>query len=105
MVFRNAPRSIETIQALLVVASYSEKGFLLTSLAMRMALNLGLPKLYKQLMEQALDADSPSDIKASDSAAENEDNSDRLLLFRSVRIFLGTFVLDHMCVKFCYSIG
>jgi len=39
--------STETIQALLINACYSEKGWMFTSMATRMALDLDLPKAYR----------------------------------------------------------
>jgi len=39
--------SLEAVQALLIVASYSEKGWMLTSIATRMAMQLDLPGAYE----------------------------------------------------------
>ena len=83
----NIPASTETIQALLVNASYSEKGWLLTSLATRMALDLDLPKAYHDLTMSALSSHQ-------DSTNVDTETVDRR--FREARVWFGTFVLEHM---------
>jgi hypothetical protein len=76
------PPSIEVIQALLVDASYSEKGWLLTSLALKMALEIGLADAYSQLCARILENDA-------------DDYGD---LFRKARVWFGVFVLENMYV-------
>jgi hypothetical protein len=75
------PASVETIQALLINASYSEKGWMFTSMATKMALELDLPKAYSDVTAMILSPGS-----AEGAAA----------LFRKARIWFGTFVLEHM---------
>ena len=87
MVLGNVPASTETIQALLVNASYSEKGWMLTSLATRMALDLDLPKAYNDLTISILS--SRGDRSLVDTEREDA-------LFRKTRVWFGTFVLEHM---------
>ncbi|KAH9209964.1 hypothetical protein DL95DRAFT_526574 [Leptodontidium sp. 2 PMI_412] len=74
------PPSIEVIQALLVDASYSEKGWLLTSLALKMALEIGLADAYSQLCARILESDA-------------NDCGD---LFRKARVWFGVFVLENI---------
>ena len=74
------PPSIEVIQALLVDASYSEKGWLLTSLALKIALEIGLADAYSQLCARMLESDV-------------DDCGD---LFRKARVWFGVFVLENM---------
>src|SRR5271154_4816770 len=45
--------SLEAVQALLIVASYSEKGWMLTSIATRMAMQLDLPGAYEDAVRFA----------------------------------------------------
>ena len=87
MILGNVPASIETIQALLVNASYSEKGWMMTSMATRMALDLDLPKAYHDLTMSALSSRGDHAIAAAESGDE---------LFRKARVWFGTFVLEHM---------
>ncbi|TVY62878.1 hypothetical protein LSUE1_G006676 [Lachnellula suecica] len=79
--------SIETIQALLINACYSEKGWMLTSMAVRMALDLELPDAYTQLCEIML--------QGSDNVERERD------LFRKARVWFGTFVLEHILSLDC----
>ncbi|RFU28724.1 hypothetical protein B7463_g7629, partial [Scytalidium lignicola] len=81
----DAPRTIETIQALLVDACYSEKGWVLTSLALKLALELNLPNAYPQLLARVLD----------DSRMGNDMDRDDAL-FRKARVWFGIFVLEHI---------
>ncbi|KUJ08937.1 uncharacterized protein LY89DRAFT_690509 [Mollisia scopiformis] len=77
------PKSIETVQALVVHASYSEKGWLLTSMAVRMALDLDLPTSYTKLSDLVLQG-------------EDHDREDESRLMRETRVWFGTFVLEHI---------
>lgn len=81
------PRSIETIQALLVNACYSEKGWLLTSMATRMALELDLPGSYSKLCTHILE--------------DGADGYDSNALMRETRVWFGTFVLEHILSLDC----
>jgi hypothetical protein len=80
------PKTIETIQALLIDACYSEKGWLLTSLALRMALELNLPDAYTKLSLKILEDDGRRDRREEET------------LFRQARVWFGVFVLEHMWV-------
>ena len=80
------PKSIETVQALLINAGYSEKGWLLTSVAVRMALDLDLPGSYAKLIELSL---------GSDGGGET-DKVEEVKLMRESRIWFGTFILENM---------
>jgi hypothetical protein len=82
------PSSIETIQALLINAAYYEKGWLLTSLALRIALDLELPKAYSDLCSSILLGEG-STTDRSTGERENE-------MFRRARVWFGTFILEHM---------
>jgi len=73
--------SLEVIQALLIDACYSEKGWLMTSLALRMALEIGLPDAYTELCARTLDRD-----QCMDDA----------ILFRKARVWFGVFVVENM---------
>lgn len=77
------PKSLETIQALVVHASYSEKGWLLTSMAVRMALDIDLPFSYTRLSDLVLQG-------------EDRDREEEFRLMRDTRVWFGTFVLEHM---------
>ena len=82
------PPSIEAIQALLVDACYSEKGWLLTSLALKMSLEIGLSDAYSQLCAKILESDD----------SRRQDAEECAELFRKARVWFGVFVLEHMCV-------
>ncbi|KAF8861438.1 hypothetical protein BDZ45DRAFT_799906 [Acephala macrosclerotiorum] len=77
------PKALETIQALVVHASYSEKGWLLTSMAVRMSLDLDLPSSYTKLSDLVLNS-------------ENHDREEEARLMRETRVWFGTFVLEHI---------
>lgn len=82
------PASIETIQALLVNAAYYEKGWILTSMALKMALDLELPKAYSELCSSILLEDgSMNDRTAIELEGE---------MFKRARVWFGTFILEHM---------
>jgi len=87
--------SIESIQALLIVASYSEKGWMLTSIATRMAMQLDLPGAYGEAIRFAAGIGSPiSRSWATDAGAPNPEAISGL--FRKARTWLGLFVLEHI---------
>ena len=80
------PPSVEVIQALLVDACYSEKGWLLTSLALKMCLELGLADAYSQLCARVLESDDGG----------RTDGPDGPELFRKARVWFGAFVVENM---------
>ncbi|KAH8803720.1 C6 zinc finger domain protein [Xylogone sp. PMI_703] len=82
-----APKTIETIQALLVNACYSEKGWMLTSLALKLALDLNLQNAYPQLLAIILEG--------CDTGMTVDIDRDEVL-FRQIRVWFGIFVLDHI---------
>ena len=75
---RQVPNSLEVVQALLVMSCYSDKGWLLTSLATRLAVDIGLHQRLRTLLL------SPQHTLHS--------NSD----VREARVWLGTVNLDHI---------
>lgn len=77
------PETIETIQALLINACYSEKGWLLTSMATRIALDLDLPAASNKL----------STLILQNETRNREEDAG---LMRQARVWFGTFVLEHM---------
>ena len=87
--------SMETVQALLVNACYSEKGWLLTSMATRMALDLNLPKALAHLSSRVLSGPDGCIDRINGEMESDED------LFRQARVWLGTFVLEHILSLDC----
>jgi hypothetical protein len=88
VILGTVPKTVETIQALLINAGYSEKGWLLTSMATRMALDLDLPGSYAKL--SALSFDS------GDDGGRERDRFEEERLMRETRVWFGTFILEHM---------
>ncbi|KAH9208281.1 hypothetical protein DL95DRAFT_395391 [Leptodontidium sp. 2 PMI_412] len=82
------PKTIETIQALLINACYSEKGWLLTSMASRIALDLDLPSAFNKLSSLILQAGTT-------------DREEETRLMRKARVWFGTFVLEHILSLDC----
>jgi hypothetical protein len=80
------PKSIETVQALLINAGYSEKGWLLTSMAVRIALDLDLPGSYAKL----------SGLSLGSEGGGERDKVEEERLMRESRVWFGTFILDNM---------
>jgi len=80
------PKTIETVQALLINACYSEKGWLLTSMATRIALDLNLPAAFNKLSSLILQTGS-------------RDREEEARLIRETRVWFGTFVLEHILWK------
>ncbi|KAF2678894.1 hypothetical protein K458DRAFT_376031 [Lentithecium fluviatile CBS 122367] len=68
--------SLEDVQAVTLMAAYSENGFVLIALAMRFAIQLGLPDAMNQLM--AYVSRRPRAVDASERT-----------LYRSTRVWLG----------------
>jgi hypothetical protein len=87
--------SLESIQSLLIVASYSEKGWMLTSIATRMAMQLDLPGAYEEAIKFA-SAMGSSDSRGWASNAEVADSEVVNARFRKARTWLGLFVLEHI---------
>lgn len=102
MILGTLPPTIETVQALLVHSGYSEKGWILTSLATRMALDLDLPKAYRDLSATLLEAKPAHAAGENGSLAVEEREA---TLYRQARTWFQTFVLDHMCVFQTYLLG
>jgi len=82
------PKTIETVQALLINACYSEKGWLLTSMATRIALDLNLPAAFNKLSSLILQTGS-------------RDREEEARLIRETRVWFGTFVLEHILSLDC----
>lgn len=82
------PEPLESVQALIVVASYSENGWLLASLALRLAMQLSLPSAMDNLVAII----SSRNRRTSESSVDDEERR----LFRAVRVWWGTFNLEHM---------
>lgn len=82
--------SLESIQALIVAASYSEHGWLLSSLALRLAMQLSLPTAVDGLLTNVSGRNKTmgDQIVVSDEEEQN--------LFRAARIWWGAFNLEHM---------
>ena len=87
--------SLEAIQALLIVASYSEKGWMLTSIATRMAMQLDLPGAYEDALRFAAGTGSPVS-RIWDSGAGVTNPGHIGAVFRKARTWLGLFVLEHI---------
>jgi hypothetical protein len=81
--------SLETIQALLVVASYSENGWVLSNLALRLAMQMSLPTALDNLMTNI---SARNRTNANLSAITEEEKA----LFRMARVWWGAFNLEHM---------
>lgn len=73
--------SLEIIQAIAVMASYSENGFTLIAIALRFALNLGIPDMVDQLVARI------SKRTLETSAEEKE-------LYRIARVWYGICNLE-----------
>jgi len=80
----SVPPSIEIVQALLVNACYSEKGWLLTSMAARMALDLDLPASYAKLSQLVMDQNEERDMEVEGR------------LMSESRVWFESFVLENM---------
>lgn len=87
--------SLEAVQALLIVASYSEKGWMLTSTATRMAMQLDLPGACEDAVRFAAGMGS-SVSRSWDSGTGATNLRHTGALFRKARTWLGLFVLEHI---------
>ena len=81
--------SLESIQALIVIASYLQHGWLLSSLALRLATELSLPTAVDTLLTNV----STRNRMTGDQLMVNDDEKK---LFREARIWWGAFNLEHM---------
>lgn len=84
--------SLESIQALLVVACYSAERLLILSFATRMALDLGLHEAFEELTERLA---MKNDGGNSHIVAERIIQRERSLM-RQSRTWFGLLVLEHM---------
>ncbi|KAF2702978.1 hypothetical protein K504DRAFT_485987 [Pleomassaria siparia CBS 279.74] len=75
------PPTLETVQAIAVMASYSENGFTLIAIALRFALTIGLPDAVDQLMARV-------------SRQLGDNNPEEKELYRLVRVWYGVCNLD-----------
>lgn len=84
--------SLESIQALLVVACYSAERLLILSFATRMALDLGLHEAFEELTERlAMKNDGENDYSVQEQVIQKEHS-----LMRQSRTWFGLLVLEHM---------
>lgn len=83
------PASVETIQALLNSACYSEKGWMFTSMATRMALDLDVPKAYGDITATILESGVANPLREA-------------AVFRKARVWFGTFVLANVSLHLIY---
>jgi hypothetical protein len=93
VILGTASRTIETIQALLIDACYSEKGWLLTSMALKIALELNLPESYGRLSGLVLGGAGGTD-GSGEMGRDRGREEERLL--RESRVWFGVWVLEHM---------
>lgn len=88
-------KSLESVQAMLVIACYSSERSLILSFATRMALDLKLPDSYEELFQKFSMQDSESSFQ---STVGSQQSWDELLLMRKSRTWFGLLVLEHMYV-------
>jgi hypothetical protein len=74
------------VQALLINAGYSEKGWLLTSMAVRMALDLDLPGSYAKL----------SGLSLGNEGEGGTEKVEEERLMRESRVWFGSFIMENM---------
>lgn len=86
LILRRHGHSIETIQALLILATYSDSGAILCDIALQVALQLDLPKALDRVLSSLVLR------RGSNSQAVMHD----LVLYASVRIWYGSYVLDQI---------
>ncbi|OBT52755.1 hypothetical protein VE04_04847 [Pseudogymnoascus sp. 24MN13] len=85
------PASVETVQALLINAGYSEKGWLLTSMAVRMALDLDLPGSYAKL----------SGLSLGNEGEGGTEKVEEERLMRESRVWFGSFIMENILSLDC----
>ena len=83
--------SLESVQAMLVIAWYSTEPLIYLSLATRMTLDLNLDEAFVSLTGQIASRDAEDDNTACDSVIREESS-----LMRQARTWLGNLVLEHM---------
>lgn len=82
----SSPDGLEVVQALLVLASYSDKGWLLNSIALRHATALNLPSYMGLLLDAVM----------REKATRTIDVDGTGRLFRMARTWCGLFNLEQM---------
>ncbi|TKA81780.1 hypothetical protein B0A49_00652 [Cryomyces minteri] len=95
IVVSSTEASLESIQALLVTACYSDKGWLLTSIATRMAVQLNLHGEYDEAVRLTASKDSLNSQNQGFKEANTDPESIRDC-FRKARTWLGLFVLENI---------
>lgn len=83
--------SLESVQAMLVVACYSAERLLILSFATRMALDLGLYEAFEELSERLAMRNDGDACGALEPMSEREYD-----LMRQSRTWFGLLVLEHM---------
>ena len=86
LMLQDAGFSLEHIQALLVIASYSDSGGLLCDAALRASLQLDIPRRVTGLLSSL----------AADSTGPHQHSPDSVLLYANARVWYGLFVLDQI---------
>ncbi|OCL09622.1 hypothetical protein AOQ84DRAFT_403939 [Glonium stellatum] len=79
--------SLEAIQALTIIASYSENGWILASLALRLALQTNMLTAVDNLMTKIAERNRRENLVIGDEERR---------LFRMARIWYGAFNLEHI---------
>ena len=90
--------SLESVQAMLIVACYSGDRLLILSFATRMALDLGLHEAFEELTERLAMKNDENSYGVADHDFEKE-----RVLMRKSRTWFGLLVLEHMLVFSNYS--
>lgn len=85
--------SLESVQAMLIVACYSAERLLILSFATRMALDLGLHEAFEELTERLAMKNDENTYAVPDHDFERE-----RALMRKSRTWFGLLVLEHMLV-------
>lgn len=89
-----ALNSLESVQAMLVVACYSAERLLILSFATRMAMDLRLHEAFEELTERLAVKNDEDTFEISGHDFEREQD-----LMRRSRTWFGLLVLEHMWVK------
>lgn len=80
--------SLETVQALLVMACYSSERSLILAFATRMALDIGLPDAYEDLTKRLVSRGTPGDVHHFDE--------EEAILMRRARAWFQLMVLEQI---------
>lgn len=83
--------SLESVQAMLIVACYSGDRLLILSFATRMALDLGLHEAFEEITERLAMKNDENTYGVPDHEFEIE-----RVLMRKSRTWFGLLVLEHM---------